>query len=185
MIPEKYLLDFIISKGGATREHLILQHIVKEQPAFFSVLGNRPSLYKKHFYLFHILYKIRNLLLKENRTIIISALEIRLCRSSSTEQNLAEPDGLSEFYLNENNLNLSDEEVNEMLSLFWKKYLAVEQKTHAIEVLGLQGIEPLNTNIIKKQFNKLALKHHPDRGGDEGYFIELRQAYETLNQTVC
>jgi DnaJ family protein A protein 2 len=33
---------------------------------------------------------------------------------------------------------------------------------------------------IKKAFRKLALKHHPDRGGDKEKFQELNMAYETL-----
>jgi DnaJ family protein A protein 2 len=33
---------------------------------------------------------------------------------------------------------------------------------------------------IKKAFRKLALKHHPDRGGDKETFQELNMAYETL-----
>jgi DnaJ family protein A protein 2 len=33
---------------------------------------------------------------------------------------------------------------------------------------------------IKKAFRKLALKHHPDRGGDKDKFQELQTAYEVL-----
>jgi len=33
---------------------------------------------------------------------------------------------------------------------------------------------------IKKAFRKLALKHHPDRGGDKDKFQELQNAYEVL-----
>jgi DnaJ family protein A protein 2 len=33
---------------------------------------------------------------------------------------------------------------------------------------------------IKKAFRKLALKHHPDRGGDKEKFQELNMAHETL-----
>uniref|UniRef100_A0A2P2I9S1 Subfamily a member 2-like partial n=1 Tax=Hirondellea gigas TaxID=1518452 RepID=A0A2P2I9S1_9CRUS len=34
---------------------------------------------------------------------------------------------------------------------------------------------------IKKAFHKLARKHHPDKGGDEDKFKEMRTAYETLS----
>jgi len=33
---------------------------------------------------------------------------------------------------------------------------------------------------IKSSFRQLALKHHPDQGGDSGTFHDLEQAYETL-----
>jgi DnaJ-class molecular chaperone len=34
---------------------------------------------------------------------------------------------------------------------------------------------------IKSAFRKLAMEHHPDRGGDESQFQKINQAYETLS----
>jgi curved DNA-binding protein len=34
---------------------------------------------------------------------------------------------------------------------------------------------------IKKAYRKLAMKHHPDRGGDSAKFQEIQNAYETLS----
>ena len=38
-----------------------------------------------------------------------------------------------------------------------------------------------NASEIKKAFRKLAMKHHPDKGGNEEKFKEIQQAYETLS----
>ncbi len=36
---------------------------------------------------------------------------------------------------------------------------------------------------IKKQYKKLALKYHPDRGGDQALFQKISEAYETLSDS--
>lgn len=44
------------------------------------------------------------------------------------------------------------------------------------------GISPNATNSeIKKAYRKLAVIHHPDKGGDENKFKELTEAYEVLS----
>jgi DnaJ-class molecular chaperone len=35
---------------------------------------------------------------------------------------------------------------------------------------------------IKKQYKKLALEHHPDRGGDSDIFKQISEAYQTLSE---
>ncbi|SVE28952.1 uncharacterized protein METZ01_LOCUS481806, partial [marine metagenome] len=35
---------------------------------------------------------------------------------------------------------------------------------------------------IKKAYRKLAMKNHPDRGGDETKFKEIKEAYERITE---
>ena len=46
------------------------------------------------------------------------------------------------------------------------------------DLLGVN--KDASTDDIKKAYKKNALKHHPDRGGDENKFKELSKAYEVL-----
>jgi len=46
------------------------------------------------------------------------------------------------------------------------------------EVLGIQ--EQATQEEIKKAYRKLAVEHHPDKGGDENRFKEIAQAYGVL-----
>lgn len=46
------------------------------------------------------------------------------------------------------------------------------------EVLGVS--KNASADEIKKSFRRLAIEHHPDRGGDEAKFKELNEAYEVL-----
>tara|TARA_A100001011_G_C14189421_1_gene790579 strand:+ start:71 stop:922 length:852 start_codon:yes stop_codon:yes gene_type:complete len=46
------------------------------------------------------------------------------------------------------------------------------------KILGVS--EDASADEIKKAFRKLAVKHHPDRGGDEKKFKEANEAYDTL-----
>ena len=47
------------------------------------------------------------------------------------------------------------------------------------DVLGVQ--KNASEDEIKKAFRKLAVKYHPDNGGDENKFKEIIEAYETLS----
>jgi molecular chaperone DnaJ len=49
------------------------------------------------------------------------------------------------------------------------------------EVLGIT--KGASADEIKKAFRKEAIKHHPDRGGDEAKFKELNEAYEVLKDS--
>jgi len=47
------------------------------------------------------------------------------------------------------------------------------------KILGLE--RTATDEEIKKAFRKLALEHHPDKGGDEEKFKEINEAYEVLS----
>jgi len=55
------------------------------------------------------------------------------------------------------------------------------EKRDYYEVLGLD--KTAGEDEIKKAFRKQAIKHHPDKGGDETAFKEVNEAYEVLSNS--
>jgi molecular chaperone DnaJ len=55
---------------------------------------------------------------------------------------------------------------------------SIMAKRDYYEVLGVG--KSASADEIKKAFRRLAIQHHPDRGGDEAQFKEVNEAYEVL-----
>ena len=50
------------------------------------------------------------------------------------------------------------------------------------EVLGIS--RNADDREIKRAYRKMAVQHHPDKGGDEQKFKELSEAYEILHDQL-
>ena len=46
------------------------------------------------------------------------------------------------------------------------------------QILGVN--ETASQDEIKKAYRKLAVEHHPDKGGDENKFKKISEAYDTI-----
>ena len=55
-------------------------------------------------------------------------------------------------------------------------------RDEALKILGLDGGS--DAVQIKAAYRKLALRHHPDKGGNAESFIRIKQAYEILTGRV-
>jgi len=60
-------------------------------------------------------------------------------------------------------------------SAFAFDWLLVGIREH-LRVLGLPC--PCSVDVLKRRWRELALRHHPDRGGDVAEFIRVKVAYE-------
>ncbi|NVK39463.1 MAG: DnaJ domain-containing protein [Gammaproteobacteria bacterium] len=178
---ENYILE-----NTSCKEFEIIQYLQANTLLPKNCLAQPLSLFRSHFLVFNALYRLQiKLHLEQRYALSISPLEIRLepfkdsSMDSETEKNMAFFDEISLFYLDIKHLNQTDEsDVNTLLDHFWQHYFNNDQKQNALQVLGLS--DPVDFKQIKQQYRRLAMQHHPDRGGDSDKLIEIHQAMQCL-----
>tara|TARA_R110000764_G_scaffold9539_2_gene30523 strand:- start:1643 stop:2221 length:579 start_codon:yes stop_codon:yes gene_type:complete len=162
---------------------------LKERLPEFSQLAedNNLLLFRQHFLIMNALYQLQSSLWQEdNLTLHISAMRIHLVsatqikRSDSTILSDSVDAKLAAYYLDwEEYEKTGIDEVSHLLNSFYKGISLSGDRESALKTLQIQSTNPTKT-VIKQQYRKLAQQHHPDRGGDQDLFIDLRQAYEYL-----
>ncbi len=73
-----------------------------------------------------------------------------------------------------NNNNNNDDFMN------YDNYKNTDDFMYKTEYDILQIEPPIDEHKLKKQYHKLSLKHHPDKGGDSNTFIKIKDAYNNL-----
>jgi len=167
---ENLLLDFLGSLGSGISEYDLIQHL--RNLDFFMLeadeLLSSDSLimFQIHFIVFHALYRLRDRVRQlESNDIDLNPVCIRLLPYGRNNPALAEYDALYEYYMDIENLNETrTEDVDEMLQRFWFRLDNSERRAEALRELELE--DPVSNDTIQKQYRRLAMKHHPDRGGE-------------------
>lgn len=147
-------------------------------------------LFRKHFLVMNALYALHDELLPQGLFLQISALNIQLIvidHTHKSTQSLSIDNAfnkLSRYYQNWQNFEqTSQHDVGSLLQQFWTKFLANEEKQHSLSCLGLYK-DKQNNDVdwldIQQRYKQLCQQHHPDKGGDPLYFVEIRQAYDNL-----
>jgi DnaJ-class molecular chaperone len=73
---------------------------------------------------------------------------------------------------------MSATEVVELLRQFHAASRRKDQRRAALAELGLQ--DPVDDATIKHRYRRLAMRHHPDRGGDGARLREINAAWALL-----
>lgn len=139
------------------------------------------ALFQIHFLLFHCLYVLRDKALEEETSCLqISPLKIILLPyTKSMTEELTENDELRDYYLDLSHLENADtESVDDLLSSFWHRFISAADRVDALAVMSLG--EGVNFEQIKTRYKKLAMDHHPDRGGCARTFASIHQAMDVL-----
>lgn len=143
-------------------------------------LADPVSLYRTHFILFHVLYRLDESL--SDSHIEVGCLCCRLVAYATGDAGggpLDQADPVRSYYLDLANLELERSEIERLMEGFWRLLNRGDgRREAALATLGLR--DPVGDDEIKAAYRRLVMRHHPDRGGDKDRIQELNEAMATL-----
>lgn len=177
------LLQVLSAHPAGISEFELIKWLEAEGQAGFDkdCLRGSLSLFQTHFLLFHTLYRLRDELCEQGKARLdINALCIRLAPLRQDDASAIDHhDPLRDYYLDLDNLQKTrDQDVDDLLSHFWERFIGNDERRQALKVLELQ--DPVDWPTIKTQHRRLAMQHHPDRGGDEARLQAINAAMDRL-----
>ncbi len=174
-------LDLLQKHPRGISEYDLLRELQSRGREEFADLdfNDHLSLYRKHFLLFNTLYRLRDTLATQGRGLNISPLNIRLYDLDTSDTAMGMSDRLRDYYLNAEEMrNTSEADIEEMLGRFWSRLTRGEDRKKALRTLGL--MDPVSDEEIKQRYRSLAMRHHPDRGGDTAKLQDINAAMKAL-----
>ncbi len=176
------LREMLADHPAGLSEYDLLKGLAEREVGFFDeVYFHSPiGLFQRHFLLFHCLYSLRVHLRASGQDMQIHCLSIRVAADCGRSSDHPAPhDPLADYYLDLDNLEATDEsDVLRMLDDFWLGFSGEGQRDEALAVMELT--HPVSFTDIKQQYRRLAMQHHPDRGGDAEQFHRLEWAMGIL-----
>ncbi len=147
-------------------------------------LDDSETLFRTHFLLFHLLYRISDALAEGGG----GGLEIGVLRIARRPPGGGEGlpgvhDPLRDYYLDLSNLDTRREEIDRMLDDFWRGFVRHDRRGEALQVLGLDA--DADEETIRRRYRRLAMEHHPDRGGDKDRLQAINAAMAVLSGKGC
>ena len=190
MCEQNHLLSAIeqlLDEGAPLSEYQLIQRL-KAQNLVAPDYSTAPlSLFRVHFCVFNALYQIQERRIRDGETLVISPLTIYL-RPLETGQGAALAElaeqPLREFYLDwSHHQQATEETVADLLGNFWRQYarrgqVGQQQRREALAELGLE--DPVTLVEIKHRYRRLAMVHHPDRGGSGERLRSINAALAVL-----
>lgn len=183
-IPEAFILALQVeleNQADGISEYDLMQALkIQGYLDFLSQPALPHELFHAHFFLFHVLYLLRDRYLENKKNILtINTLKIQLMPYLKGENKLQEEDKLRSYYLDLDNLEkTSEDDVYDMLASFWNKFNHYGDRDAALAELGLK--DPVDDKTIKQEYRRLIMLHHPDRGGDTEKLQKLNDAIKSL-----
>lgn len=185
---ETLLLALLEAHPAGLSEHALLKELRQRNALFASFNAREPlSLFRGHFLLFHMFYRLRDRLCRERGDqLVVDPLRIVLKPLAATDnfavnnsRPLIETDALRAWYSDLRRwTTITSVEVVTLLRQFAMVRHANSQRRSALAELGLQ--DPVDAAAIKQRYRRLAMQHHPDRGGDSAQLCRINAALAVL-----
>jgi len=177
------LLEVLRAHPAGISEYELIRALESTGESAFNAdcLRNNLSLFQTHFFLFHSLYQLHEKLWRNGEAHLeISPLCIQLLPlSENTGAAISSHNPLRDYYLDIGNLENTDaNEVESLLGKFWQRFVRNDERRDALTELELN--DPVDWATIKTQHRRLAMQHHPDRGGDEQRLQAINAAMDVL-----
>ncbi len=204
-LPERFesLIWELLKTRQTISEYELMRYLAEEGFSEFKPDLDPLILFRAHFLLFHLLYRLQDQWFFESRgrlsiyTTDIHLQEMAFVANSvegsgqGSGQDLLQDDPVKSYYLDYSEfLNTQEDDVLSLLDDFWRKMagypihsISQEDRLQAQQRLGLEG-QTLSMQSVKLQFRALCQLHHPDKGGDPQVFRQICDAKEVLVQSL-
>jgi len=186
-----------LAKGDVIKEYDLMKHLVTQGFTQFTPSLDPLALFRGHFLLFHLLYRLQEKWQNEAKGLLcIHTLEICLQPNRKSLENtafaLTEADEIKRYYLDYNTfLTTQAQDVVNLIEQFWQSFGSQPSQslrysdaeiTEAKQCLKISTPLDVQTGsqVVMKQFRKLSQTHHPDKGGDAEDFHAICHAKEVL-----
>ncbi len=181
----KHIDNYLDDKATVQEVELIqfLKRLPQEPFSEFNISHSK-DLFRAHFLLKHALYTLQNSYLAE-RSYFLDINLVKISRRPYVEgiSELAAHGSVKAYYLDiRHYFETEEEEVNDLLDQFWRKFLANDDRQAALSVLDLPAWA--DHTQVKAQYRKLAQVHHPDKGGCEEQFKKIAAAKRLLDRAL-
>lgn len=184
----------ILCAGEKVKEYDLIQILSQAPYHFFETqaLSSALTLFQTHFILFNALYRLNDSgYQSETFRLIIEPLGIQLLHNKANPDSALETfvdPGLANYYLDWSNFEgTSKSDVEDLLDSFWstfkKRSRVNEEKLNAsLKNFNYQTLP--TRSQLKKDYRKLCLFHHPDKGGERAVFQSLYQDYQNIKNAL-
>lgn len=183
----------------AMSEYQLMQYLQTQGYELSLSAQDNVALFRSHFLVYNALYQLQDYYWQNNRRFLrISALAIvleplRVLEPLSVSEPLnnealsgdsylsdyTNDHALRTYYLDITQLEqVSEQSVQALLDSFWQRYVADDELSEALNVFTLTTSS--TSSELKQQYRRLAMQHHPDRGGDIATFQKINWAFGVL-----